>query len=111
MHAEGTLSAIVGRFRSKQQIDESTGYLVAKTRPSQTRIIPSMQLILGLAWKKTLGEFGVKVFANWELNLWDDLSQTYMYQVTRADASSLVGSWVQGSVNIQGITAGFSAEF
>jgi len=111
LQAEANLSAIVGRFRAKHQIGETTGYRVAKTFPSDTRIIPSLQLSMGLAWRKIFGPLGVKVFANWELNLWDDLSQTYMYPTTTADAPSLVGSWVRNSVNIQGITAGFAAEF
>ncbi|MCB1068147.1 MAG: hypothetical protein KDK56_08175 [Simkania sp.] len=111
LHTEANLSAIVGRFRAKQQIDETTGYRTAKTFPSDTRMIPSLQLVMGFAWRKVFGALGLKVFANWELNMWDDLSQTYMYPTTTADAASLVGSWVRNSVNIQGITAGFTAEF
>jgi hypothetical protein len=95
----------------KDQFDETTGYRTAKTFPSDTRMIPSLQLVMGFAWRKVFGALGLKVFANWELNMWDDLSQTYMYPTTTADASSLVGSWVRNSVNIQGITAGFAAEF
>lgn len=111
LHAEGNLSAIVGRFRARQQITESTGYRTAKVFPSDTRIIPGLQLALGLAWRKMFGNLGIKIFADWELNIWDDLSQTYMYPTATASSSSIVGSWVRNSVNIQGITTGFAAEF
>lgn len=111
LHCEGNFAAIVGRFRSKYKIDQTVGNHFAKTYPSDTRVIPNAQLILGFAWRKMLSSIGVKAFANWELNLWNDLSQTYMYPTTAASNSFVVGSWVRNSLNLQGITAGFAAEF
>lgn len=109
-HVQTSMSAIVGRFRNKQQIDSTTQVRYSKVHPSDTRIIPSWEILLGLGWRKNISSYAFKVFCNWEMNLWSRLNQTYFYPATTVDDSK-VGSWSRDSVNLQGITAGIGVEF
>ncbi|MCB1110095.1 MAG: hypothetical protein KDK64_03875 [Chlamydiia bacterium] len=104
------MTAIVGRFRAKQQIDSTSLTTYAKVFPSDTRIIPVWEIQLGLGWRKAISNFVFKVYANWEMNLWSRLSQTYFYP-TETVFDSKVGGWSRDSVNLQGITAGIGVEF
>jgi len=105
-----SMSAIVGRFRSKQKIDSTSLTTYAEVHPSDTRIIPAWEIQLGIGWRKAISQWVFKAYASWEMNLWTRLNQTYYYP-TETAFDSKVGGWSRDSINLQGITAGIGVEF
>lgn len=118
LHFQGTASAILGSYdnhysnieKDTSLTDSGNKYIAGNIHPKSTRIIPSYQCLIGLQWRKGWDKWAVNIFADWEINSWVDLNQTYRYPLNHYDEAK-VGSWDRESVSLQGLTAGIKVEF
>jgi hypothetical protein len=119
LHFQASASLVLGRFENvHKNIDVAPLDAIrhqqtikrADIHPNSSRLIPAYEMLIGLQWRHSWGKWGLSLFADWELNRWVDLNQTYYYPRS-VYITEKVGSWTRDAVSLQGLTTGFKVEF
>lgn len=109
-HARLAGSLLYGIHKIKMANRTSGGFVTGDASDGQHLWIPSYDLLLGLGTTHSYRCVTAKVHVDWEVTGFADLQQMMLYQL-RQNTAYIFGSDQNGSVTLQGLTAGISVEF
>ncbi len=109
-HARLAGSLLYGIHKIKMTNRSNGGFVTGDTNDGQHLWIPSYDLLLGLGTTHSFKCITARMHIDWEVTGFADLQQMMLYQL-RQNTAYIFGSDQNGSVTLQGLTAGISVEF
>ena len=98
------IAAIYGNYDSWMQVyDLPTNTFYENSHLDDFRVIPNLQFLLGPSWEKSFCSFNFKIYLNYEINVWLNLSQTNrsLYQ---GAASNPQSRFTKNNLQMYGLT-------